>query len=81
MWVHMGCDAAFVDTMEMIMKSWITPHLFRVQLIDGLFFCCSVCVDPINNHTVKLTSYIVQCFGLVTVIGLAVYFIYKVLEC
>lgn len=42
MWVHMGCDAAF-DTMEMIMKSWITPHLFRVQLIDGLFFC--YCVD------------------------------------
>lgn len=27
MWPHMGYDAACVDTMEMIMKSWISPHL------------------------------------------------------
>lgn len=31
----MGYDAACVDTMGMIMKSWITPHLFRVQLSEG----------------------------------------------
>lgn len=71
MWVHMACDAAFVDTME------ITPHLFRVQLIDGLFFCCSTCVNPLSNHTVKLTSYFVytQCFGLVNVIDLDKYLV------
>lgn len=31
-WAHMDCDATRVDTMEMIMKSWISPHLFRIQL-------------------------------------------------
>lgn len=29
----MGCSTAVVDTKEMIMKSWITPHLFRIQLM------------------------------------------------
>lgn len=31
----MGYDAACVDTMEMVMKSWITPHLLRVQFTGG----------------------------------------------
>lgn len=48
MWAHMGYDAACVDTMEMIMKSWISPHLFGVQLTGrvcacvGKGGCCSV---------------------------------------
>lgn len=31
----MGHGAACVDKMELLMKSWITPHLFRVQLTGG----------------------------------------------
>lgn len=32
----MGCVAACVDTMELLMmKSWITPHVFRIRLIGG----------------------------------------------
>lgn len=49
----MGPTAACVDTMEMIMKSWISPHLFSVRLTGLLVFecvlgvvclCVSVCV-------------------------------------
>ena len=46
----MGHGAACVDTMELLMKSWITPHLFRVQLTGGegwggvVCVCVCVCV-------------------------------------
>lgn len=39
MWAHMGYDAACVHTIEMIMKSWISPHLFGVQLTGRLCVC------------------------------------------
>lgn len=29
------CYCVCVDTMERIMKSWITPHLFGIQLTGG----------------------------------------------
>lgn len=60
----MGCDAACVDTMGMLMKSWITPHLFRIQLTgtewgySGRVSEC-VCVffrDPWQTQNVRLDA-------------------------
>lgn len=38
----MGPTAACVDTMEMIMKSWISPHLFGVRLTGLVVFECAL---------------------------------------
>lgn len=38
----MGPTAACVDTMEMIMKSWISPHLFWVRLTGLVVFECAL---------------------------------------
>lgn len=36
----MGPTAACIDTMEMIMKSWISPHLFGVGFTGLLVLEC-----------------------------------------
>lgn len=38
----MGPTAACVDTMETIMKSWISPHLFGVRLTGLVVFECAL---------------------------------------